>query len=756
MKKMLLVLLLFLCAATAGAQRVGLVFSGGGAKGLYHVGILKALEENNIPVDYIAGTSMGAIIGGLYAVGYTPEEMETLFLSEQVRLWMTGRIESRYNYYYKRMDQLPSMVSLPIDFRAQTGLSLLPRNLIPSNQIDMSFIETFGPASAGSGGDFDNLFVPFRCIAADVYNKREVVFRGGDLGRAIRASMTIPLVFKPTQLDSLPLYDGGIYNNFPWQVVEEDFSPDVLIGGKCIRGAPRPDDDNPFRDFEAITMERTDFNMPEDKGILIERVFDDVTVLDFSKARMIIDRGYEDAMAHMDEIKARITRRVSDEELYNRRLAYRSQLPVLIFDDYRVTGLDPDQTDYVQRLLGLDDRREERFTFERFKSDYFKLLSEGDFVGDFPTLSYNDTTGCFAIDVRMATKPSFKVSFGGNISSTSHNQAYLGLEYKDVGRRAHTYRFDGMFSALYMGLAAGLRNDFFHQSPLFSEFSIHYNRYNYLKGSGQTEFNKNGYTDYNDTYASYAFGFPTGRSSVLQFRGHLGRDQYFYYENPDFNLDQQHDRSRFDFYGVQAEASRSTLNFPLYPTRGTYQSGSAVFVDGTESFFAGESYPEPGLETTGRRTWFGARFLREEYFPVAKWFSFGYYVDAVVSNHPDFETVHATQYTAPAFTPTSHSKTLFIPQFRSPSYVGGGVMPTFEFTENFYLKTSAYIFIPDDYLYPKDERTNRVRYIATGSLVYQTPIGPASLSVTKYDVSSSWFVEFNFGYLLFNRKGLFY
>ena len=229
-------------AISASAQKVGVVMSGGGAKGLYHIGVMKALEENGIPVDYVSGTSMGSIIAGLYAIGYTPDEMAEVFKSDQIKYWMSGKIKPQYIYYFRQKQPNAAMVSLRLDLRNRNKkmVAQLPTNLIPSDQIDMSFVEFFAAPNAQCGGDFDKLFVPFRCVATDAAAQKEVVYRNGDLGKAIRASMTIPLVFKPLKQDSTLLYDGGMYNNFPWQVLKEDFGPEVLIGSKCTAGNIHP------------------------------------------------------------------------------------------------------------------------------------------------------------------------------------------------------------------------------------------------------------------------------------------------------------------------------------------------------------------------------------------------------------------------------------------------------------------------------------------------------------------------------------
>lgn len=116
MKKVaVLVTFLLIVLQAADAQKVGLVLSGGGAKGAAHIGVIKALEENDIPIDYITGTSIGSIIGSLYAMGYSPDEMLELMLSEEFSYWQTGTVENEYKYYFKRPDPTPEFGHFSID-----------------------------------------------------------------------------------------------------------------------------------------------------------------------------------------------------------------------------------------------------------------------------------------------------------------------------------------------------------------------------------------------------------------------------------------------------------------------------------------------------------------------------------------------------------------------------------------------------------------------------------------------------------------
>ena len=221
---------LYLMPFPVSAQKVGLVLSGGGAKGLTHIGVIRALEENNIPIDYITGTSMGAIIGGLYASGYSPDEMEILIKSEDFKLWSRGIIPPRYVYYFKKLDDNPSFIDFDFAKKEDKMKISLPTNLIPTGQLDFAFMELFSPANAVADNNFDRLFVPFRCVATDIYRNTPVIFSKGDLGLAIRASMTVPLFFKPVEIDSVLLFDGGLVNNFPYDIMHQDFKPDIIIG----------------------------------------------------------------------------------------------------------------------------------------------------------------------------------------------------------------------------------------------------------------------------------------------------------------------------------------------------------------------------------------------------------------------------------------------------------------------------------------------------------------------------------------------
>ena len=219
-----------------------MVLSGGGAKGAAHIGVIKALEENNIPIDYITGTSIGAIIGSLYAMGYSPEEMLELMLSKEFSYWQTGTVEEQYTYYFKEPYPTPEFAHFSIDMSdsLQIKASFLPQSLINPIQMNQAFMALFSQATAKAGWNFDNLFVPFRCVASDIYTKKPIIFKNGDLGDAVRASMTFPFFFQPIWKDSIPLFDGGIYDNFPVGPMKDAFHPDFIFGSTVSGGNKKP------------------------------------------------------------------------------------------------------------------------------------------------------------------------------------------------------------------------------------------------------------------------------------------------------------------------------------------------------------------------------------------------------------------------------------------------------------------------------------------------------------------------------------
>jgi len=204
--------------------KIGLVLSGGGAKGLAHVGVLKVLEECGIKPDYITGTSMGSIVGGLYALGYSASEIEQFVQAADWDMLLSDRITWR-DVGILHKDEYPGY---PLKFIFNKGQKpSLPSGMIEGQQIH-SLLSKLSWSST-QYKSFDDFPIPFRCVAADIMTGQPVVFKDGNLSDAMRTSMSIPTVFSPVIIDSLLLADGGLVRNYPVQECL-DMGADIIIG----------------------------------------------------------------------------------------------------------------------------------------------------------------------------------------------------------------------------------------------------------------------------------------------------------------------------------------------------------------------------------------------------------------------------------------------------------------------------------------------------------------------------------------------
>ena len=398
------ILVIFFCLffSTVSAQKVGLVLSGGGAKGLTHIGIIRALEENNIPIDYVTGTSMGAIIGSLYAMGYSPDDMEKLIKSEDFKRWYSGGIQEKYIYYFKRNPPTPEFINIRVSLKNplhKVKTQFLPSSVVDPLQMNLAFVELFGQATALCRGNFDNLLIPFRCVASDVYNKRPIIFKEGDLGDAVRASMSFPGMFKPIEIDSVLAYDGGIYNNFPVNVMTEDFHPDIIIGSVVSSNPGKPQEGDIIGQLESMIMQKTDYSVPDSTGILMTFKYDDVSLMDFNRFDELHDIGYNRTIQLMDSIKARISRRINYRQLELKRIAYKKNMPELRFREISITGGNEQQKKYIRKEFHSSDH--EIFSLEDLRKGYFRLMSANMISDIIPHAVYNKVDTTFTLHLKV-------------------------------------------------------------------------------------------------------------------------------------------------------------------------------------------------------------------------------------------------------------------------------------------------------------------------------------------------------------------
>ena len=748
--------------------KIGLVLSGGGAKGLYHIGVIKALEENEIPIDYISGTSMGSIIGALYAAGYSLDEMETIVTSGLVEQWVSGNIDDKYNFYFNQRPDSPSILSVYADLKRdslsdRSSFNLaIPHAFINTAQIDLALIELFAAPTAAAGNNFDNLMIPYRCVATDMNRHSPVEFSDGDLAFAVRASMSYPMLFSPVT-DELGrvLVDGGCYDNFPWQVLDRDFKPDFLIGSQCLDGSEEADAESPVQEqIMALVTMPTDYSLPEHRSITIQR---QVTagLLEFSSAKQTIEEGYRDAMSRMDELKVRVASRRTKAEVDSLRDAFYERCPDLLFSGGELNGLRPRQKRYARTFMEFelpkrDTTLRQHITMEQLRDRFFSLVASNDFnINGFPKLSYDTEFEDFRLDFDLSTKPKMRYSLGGNISSTTNNQVYLGFNYFSVGRVAQSGFGDVFLGPASVLLRLGGRTVILGRRPMYVDYSGTFSRQTTLRGAFGAITPMRNTIDARtiDVYVSGAFGVATTRKSILEVAANTGYN-YFNYVMPfDNNASRIHDRFRFAAGRLLFE--RSTLDKIIYPTNGSKLSLSAVAVAGRDTYDVSTEVMYEYMQNSAIRKWVGAKFTWEHYPGDWRktWFSMGYNIEAVMTNHPRFGNEYATIFTSPRYAPTVHSKMVYMPEFYASRYAAIGLMPTFELVKNVFLRGGFYAMLRDPL-----EVDDYMHYMSELSFVYHTRVGAVSLAVSKYDISTTdnFYVTFNFGCPIFGRRSLFY
>ncbi|MBO7048907.1 MAG: patatin-like phospholipase family protein [Spirochaetia bacterium] len=224
-KKIVCILSILFCLTSgisAERPKVGLVLAGGGAKGFAHIGVLKVLEDNGIHVDYIAGTSMGGIVGALSAYGYSAREIEKVVKEiDWASLFIDGR-ERDYMSYSNKTADAKYFMTVGFD---RKGMKNAP-GVISGQKIQNKFYELVGPCS--NSDNFDDLPTPFRCVATDILTGKEVVLKDGSLADAMRSTMSIPGIFTPVEKGEYLLVDGGVVNNLPVDVMK-DMGADIII-----------------------------------------------------------------------------------------------------------------------------------------------------------------------------------------------------------------------------------------------------------------------------------------------------------------------------------------------------------------------------------------------------------------------------------------------------------------------------------------------------------------------------------------------
>lgn len=747
-------------------NKVGLVLSGGGAGAIAHIGVLKALEENNIPIDYITGTSMGAMIGAFYACGLSPWEMEAMVTSEKFQLSSTGEIEDKYKYFFNISPKNASWISLHFS-RQNLFRNTLPTNLISPAALDYELIKIFSQHEARATYNFDNLFIPFRCVAADIENKKPVIFNSGSLSQAVRASSTYPFYISPITVDGNLLFDGGIYNNFPSDIMDQDFNPDFIIGSKVSTNFEPPHEDDLLSQLKNMLVSKTGFDFPTEQCLMIEP--NDLRgTFNFYNLQEVIDSGYAAAMRQMSTLKSSIDREVSNGELFEKRTTYKKELPPFVLGNVSTYGIDKNESKYVNKLIHNNlKKNKSSLSIDKFEPIYYRLNGDDKISSVYPTTKFNDSLQQFDLALKIKREQDFEVSFGGNFSNRPINVGFVGLKYNLLRNQSLTFEGNSYFGAFYASALGLVRVKMPWRMPLNGEISYTRNRWNYYKSRATFfEDKKPSYVLQYENNIEFALNLPLNNNSRIRLSSAFNTLIDEYYQTKNFTSVDTADITRFNGSNIALEYEKNSLNRILYASSGSYFNIRVRYIDGIESHIPGSTSPQSN-QFTELRQWVQARAVFDNYYKQRGRLRLGLYAEGVYSTQELFNNYTASILRSPVFEPIAESRTLFLETFRAYQFIAIGHKVVFSIRDNLDLRLECYIFQPFARVVGPDLNQLQVRSdiarrftIASANAVYHSPLGPLSLSVNYYLNEPEVGLEprepitflFHFGYIIFNKR----
>lgn len=687
-------------ASGGKTQSVGLVLSGGGAKGIAHIGLIKALEDNDIPIDYIAGTSMGAIVGGLYAMGYTPEEMLALVESESFSYWSTGQVDPSFVYYFSREEPTPSLFSIPVSTSRRDSVenaeNAVPASLISPLPMNFGFFEIFSAYTAQCDSDFNRLYVPFRCVASDVEAGHKVVHSRGDLGNAIRTSMSFPIVFQPIRMNGVLLYDGGIFDNFPVDVMISDFAPDIIIGSDVSTPTVGPQT-SLMDQIDNLVMRRQTYDLPPERGIKIKIDLRQFGLLDFPKARQIYRVGYDRALSMMDSICSRVTARIPARTRAVSRGAFKSKTPPLNFSSVSVSGVSPRQDRYLEYIFRPADR--DTFGISRVRQSFYRAVSPGRLRDLVPVAVPTDTFGLFRLRVDARPKENLTFGIGGYITSATSSYLFLSARYRTLSFSSVSADINAWIGQSYMAGALNTAVSLPSRIPSSIGLQAVISRRRYFE-TDRLFFNEGdpAFVVGHDAFARLNYVLAAGARGKITLSAGYGRVADSFYGGDIANASSGRSRSRLLAGQAHLAWQSGTLDNEAYPTRGAYYRATAQAVAGRYHYIPAPLPPQ-AIPVAQAESWSSPRWLQFEsvtrnYFSLHKHFSLGIESDILYSGRPLPTNYYAALVSANAYNPTPASYNAFNSAFRANSFAALALVPIYKYNPNLSARLSLHAFAP--------------------------------------------------------------
>ena len=569
-----LVGLMLVPSVMAERKKVGLVLGGGGAKGVAHIGVLKVLEEAGIPIDYITGTSMGAIVGGLYSVGYNAAEIDSMVRLQDWSMLLSDRVKRSSLTFPEKENSERYVFSLPFG-RSKKEIAI--QGMIKGQNLQNLFSNlTIGYHDSV---DFNQLNIPFACVALNVVDGQEYVFHHGSLPLAMRASMAIPAVFAPVRLDSMVLVDGGIKNNYPADVAR-DMGADIIIGV-----------DLGTSDLKQLERINTPWDIvgqivalhgyekygpnKEQTDLLFRPNTDPYNSASFGETALdtLIDRGEQVARKQWDEILA-LKKKIGlsdSSDMHRKRLVH--SYPVAPTDTFHIRrvlfeGIDPRDEKWLTQISGLKENS--LLTSRRLKgtSAVVSPAVSSCVVGHLPKSTVLSISAVFTVQ----EKSNSAINVGLNFNSEDIVALLLNVTFDNRARYHSKFSVTGRIGKrMYGRVDYAIERNPLRNINLSYMFTYHdldvYNRGNKIV---------------NTTYRHHFVELGYSDMNWLNFKLKLGaRYEYFDYNSFLYTAENQKYQVKPEgFISYFAQAHLETLDRRYFPSKGvSLQADYSIYTD---------------------------------------------------------------------------------------------------------------------------------------------------------------------------------
>jgi len=741
-------------------QRIGVVLSGGGASGVAHVGVLKALEEKQIPVDYIVGTSAGALVGAMYASGYSPSEIESYVLSPSFQLMVKGQREAKNKFYFYQEANNASMFNFSLSQDSVIQKSL-PIAFIDPTYLDFEMLKIFGRTSASVNEDFDGLFVPYRCVASDVESKTSKTFENGKLNLAVRASMTFPLYLNPIRIDGELYFDGGLYNNFPIDVLYQEFSPDFIIGSNVSQNLPPVSEHDFFGLLASMMTTPTNYAMPCQQGIIIEPQRS-IGTFEFEDVKIAINEGYNATIAMIDSIRKYVSDSTDLDFLAQQRLTFRQHLLPLQISEVRSSTARRQDLPFLRNAMLSRYSNSTYLDSIEFESRFYKSMAAPYYGALTPSFEKNSKQLLSCI-LKVDKANAFRVDFGGYMSSRAVNTGFLSLAYRRVGYIGQKIDVSSYFGKFYGSGKINYEAVFPTSSPISLSAYLVLNRWDYFR-SFATFFEdvKPSFLVQEERYFGAQLKMPSGPHGIFAINSRIFALDDSYYQTDYFNKEDTADFTSFIGENLKLSYTRNTLNRKQFASSGTFIQCNASYVRGKELTFPGSTSLIKDT-VSKKHEWLSIQMeLLSFPFQKKQKVNLGLHFKTVLNSQSLFANYTASMLALPGLNVLADLDTYFIASYRSTQYICVGSQLIISPIKNLDFRVDGYTFLPIiqlvqdpdggfSYAKPLDGRS----LLAAAHIIYHTPVGPIRASLNylpKYAQPVQF--QLGFGYLLFNERAI--